>query len=87
METPPKDTPLRALRKSRGLTLQEVADAIKTDTGNLSRIEQGTQKSLDMARRLVDFYGRDAITELDILYPPEPASPAAEGSPQEQLFT
>lgn len=80
------DTPLRALRKSRGLTLQEVANAIGTDTGNLSRIEQGAQRSLDLARKLVDFYGREAITELQILYPPEQPEAAADDATQEQLF-
>jgi putative transcriptional regulator len=80
------DTPLRALRKSRGLTLQDVAAAIKTDTGNLSRVEQGTQRSLDLARKLVDFYGREAISEVDILYPPQPAQSAGNETPQEQLF-
>lgn len=66
------DTPLRALRKARQLTLQDVATAIGTDTGNLSRIEQGAQRSLELARKLVDFYGRDSITEVEILYPPKP---------------
>lgn len=62
-------TPLRCLREQRNKTLQEVADAINTDTGNLSRIEQGKQKSLVLATKLVDFYGKGAITESQILYP------------------
>lgn len=61
-------TPLRRLRNARKKTLQEVAQAIGTDTGNLSRMEQGKQKSLVMAERLVEFYGK-GITESEILYP------------------
>ena len=64
-----ESTPLRRLRLSRHLTLKHVAEAVGLDTGNLSRIEAGKQKSPDMAERLVTFYGRDAIDELQILYP------------------
>jgi phage repressor protein C with HTH and peptisase S24 domain len=39
----PGDT-IRRIRKSRGLTLQALADKIGTDTGNLSRLENGKQK-------------------------------------------
>jgi transcriptional regulator with XRE-family HTH domain len=63
------DTPLKRLRKRQKKTLQEVADAIGTDTGNLSRIEQGKQRSLDLAEKLVEFYGSGTITEAEILYP------------------
>ncbi len=63
------DSPLKALRKQRGLTLKEVAEAIGTDTGNLSRIESGDQKSPQLAEKLVKFYGEGAITEIQILYP------------------
>lgn len=70
------DTPLKRLRTQRKHTLQEVADAIGTDTGNLSRIEAGRQKSLDLAAKLVDFFGREAISEAEILYPERyPAPP------------
>lgn len=62
-------TPLRRLRKERGLTLLEVARAVGTDTGNLSRIEKGKQQSPELAPKLVEFFGSEHITELEILYP------------------
>jgi transcriptional regulator with XRE-family HTH domain len=53
-------TPAQRLREKRGLTLKEVADAVGTDTGNLSRIESGRQKSVELAEKLVKFYGPGA---------------------------
>lgn len=72
------DTPLKRLRVQRKLTLQEVADAVGSDTGNLSRIEAGKQKSLEIAAKLVDYFGRDAISEAEILYPDRYPSPPTE---------
>lgn len=63
-----KDTPLRALRKSRGLTLQDVAVAVGSDVGNISRVERGKQTSTDLAQKLVEYFGSE-ITEVQILYP------------------
>ena len=63
------DTPLKRLRAQRGLTLQEVAAAVNSDTGNISRIENGKQQSADLAEKLVEFFGKGAISELEILYP------------------
>lgn len=68
-------TPLKKIRISRKLTLMEVARAIGTDTGNLSRIESGKQRSPDMAEKLSRYYG-GAITELQILYPARFMEPA-----------
>ena len=62
-------TPLQRLREERKKTLKDVADAVGTDTGNLSRVERGKQCSVELAARLVDYYGRRAISELEILYP------------------
>jgi transcriptional regulator with XRE-family HTH domain len=53
-------TPAQRLREKSGLTLKEVADAVGTDTGNLSRIESGRQKSVELAEKLVKFYGQGA---------------------------
>lgn len=75
------DTPLRRLRRTRALTLETVAAAVGTDTGNLSRIERGKQTSLALAAALVDYFGVGDITEAEILYPerfPQPAVDAAE---------
>lgn len=65
-------SPLRQARRQRELTLQAVADAVGTDTGNLSRVERGLQiPSKDLAERLAKFFG---ITELQIIYPERFAS-------------
>lgn len=62
-------TPLRDIRKHRGLTLQDVATAINLDVGNLSRIERGMQiPSLEVAERLSIFF-EGQISEMQILYP------------------
>jgi transcriptional regulator with XRE-family HTH domain len=63
------NTPLKVLRHARKQTLHEVATAVGTDSGNLSRIENGKQgASPELAERLAKFYGY-AITEIQILYP------------------
>jgi transcriptional regulator with XRE-family HTH domain len=62
-------TPLRKIRQGRGLSLQNVAKAVKSDTGNLSRIETGEQIARrDLAARLAAFFAPD-INELHIIYP------------------
>ncbi len=48
-------TALRELRKSRGITLAELAERAGSHVGNLSRIERGTAKpSLDLLYRLAE---------------------------------
>jgi len=62
-------TPLRRLRKARGITLEQVAQGVGLDVGNLSRLErrqQGVRPAL--AEKIVAFFG-NGITELEILYP------------------
>jgi transcriptional regulator with XRE-family HTH domain len=60
-------TKLKSERQRRQLTVAEVARAVHTDQGNLSRIENGKQvPSRDLALRLHAFYeGR--VELLDIL--------------------
>ncbi|MDF7657607.1 helix-turn-helix transcriptional regulator [Erwiniaceae bacterium L1_54_6] len=71
-------TPLRAVRQAKGLTLNQVAEAIQLDVGNLSRIERGIQiASLDVAERLSVFF-KGQITEMQILYPKRFALTVAE---------
>ncbi|MCM8595156.1 helix-turn-helix transcriptional regulator [Accumulibacter sp.] len=61
--------PIKAARLKCGQTLTQVAKAIGTDAGNLSRIENGKQRaSPDMAEKLARHFGY-AITEIQILYP------------------
>ena len=56
-------------RKSRGLLLEEVAEAVGTDPGNLSRIERGLQPpKKDLARALYKFYG--GAVPLALVYDP-----------------
>lgn len=62
------NSPLRKARKARGLTLEDVAAKVGTDTGNLSRIERGQQASKDMVDKLVKFFDGQ-VTELQIIYP------------------
>lgn len=62
------NSPLRKARKARDLTLEVVAAAVGTDTGNLSRIERGQQASKDMVDKLVNYF-EGSITELEIIYP------------------
>lgn len=64
-----RDTPLKRLRLARGKTLKAVADGVNSDPGNISRIERGKQCSPALAAKLVAFFGADAISELEILYP------------------
>ncbi len=62
-------TPLRTLRKARGLSLQHVADAVGADTGNLSRIERIEQyPSRELAASLAKFFG-PPLDELQVMYP------------------
>jgi transcriptional regulator with XRE-family HTH domain len=61
--------PLKAARLKCSQTLTQVAEAVGTDAGNLSRIENGKQRpSPDMAEKLARHFGY-AITEIQILYP------------------
>jgi transcriptional regulator with XRE-family HTH domain len=58
-------TKLRHLRTSRGLLLKDVAEAVQTDPGNLSRIEYGKQyPGHSLARRIARYYG----VSFDVVY-------------------
>lgn len=60
---------IKAARLKRRQTLVQVAQAIGTDAGNLSRIENGKQNpSPKMAAKLAHYFGYE-ITEIQILYP------------------
>jgi putative transcriptional regulator len=62
-------TPLRKIRQLRGLSLKNVARAVSSDTGNLSRIETGEQiAKRDLAARLAAYFSPD-INELHVIYP------------------
>lgn len=62
-------SPLKIVRKRRKQTLQQVAMAVNSDVGNLSRIENGKQRASPLlAERLVKHFGQD-LTEMQIIYP------------------
>ena len=68
-------TPLRAARKARGETLQQVGAAVGIDTGNLSRIERGlSAPSLALTERLVKHFS-GAVTAVEILWPEQERRP------------
>lgn len=63
------NSPLKLIRRKHGLTLQQVADSVGIDTGNLSRIERGQQvPNKELAEKLAIFFNGD-ITEIQIIYP------------------
>lgn len=67
-------TPLKKARTSRSWTLAELSARLAqvgeaVDTGNLSRIERGTQRvSTSLAESLCRVFDNE-ITEIHILYP------------------
>lgn len=64
------DTLLTQLRKSRGLSLKDLADVVGTDRTNLSRVERGLQiPSRTLARSLFKFF--DGSIPLGQIYDPE----------------
>ena len=62
-------TPLRVLREKRGLTAIAVAEAVGVSQGQYSRIENGEGTQAQTAERIVEFFGREFITEIHVLYP------------------
>ena len=63
------NSPLKQVRLKREKTLQEVANAVGIDTGNLSRIERGLQvPSKDLTEKLAKFFDNE-VTETQIIYP------------------
>lgn len=62
-------SPLKRTRLTTGRTLSEVASAVGTNPGNMSRIENGKQRaSPGLAEKIAKYFGY-AITEIQILYP------------------
>lgn len=63
-----KQTPLKRLRKARGMTGATVAEAIGISNAQYSRIERGDPTSPETAEKLVEYFV-GGITEMEILYP------------------
>ena len=73
--TDAKDTPLRRVRRQKGLTLEDLAQVLECHNSTVSRIERNKQPATpDQAQKLVKRLGRRAINELQILYPERYAS-------------
>lgn len=66
---------LRGLRKARGLTLAEAADATGLHTTTVSRAEHGDNATLLTVVRLLRAYGR--LSALDAFIPEPEVSPMA----------
>lgn len=63
-------TPLKKARMTKKLTLEQVAEAVGSDSGNISRIERGKQNpSKEMVTKLVALFADEGLTELQILFP------------------
>lgn len=63
------NSPLKRARLKRELTLQQVANEVGIDTGNLSRIERCLQiPSKELAEKLVKFFDNE-VDEIQIIYP------------------
>lgn len=68
-------TPLKTVRKRRGLTQIEVSSAVRVDNGTYSRIENGhSTATAAVARRIAKFFGHE-VTEMQILYPEDYMTP------------
>lgn len=58
------------IRKSRNLSLEQVAEQVGTDQANLSRVEKGRQiPKRELARKLFEFYA--GSVPLAAIYDPD----------------
>ena len=62
-------TPLRLAREKQGLTIQQVAAAIRVNQSNVSRIECGKQTASKRVAELLSAFFKGALTETEIIYP------------------
>ena len=68
------DTPLRAARKKRGLTLDEVVEDLGISKPTLHRIETGTAPVIQKERARALFFYFDKEVPLAAIYDPELAA-------------
>ena len=72
-----KPSLLTQIRKSRGLSLDQVAAIVATDPTNLSRVERGAQvPKRELARALFEFY--EGAVPLGAIYDPQYVPPDGE---------
>lgn len=63
-------SPLKLARLGRKLTLEQVAELVGSDSGNISRIERAKQiPNRDLAAKLVELFREDELTEVHLFYP------------------
>ena len=63
-------SPLKLARLGRKLTLEQVAELVGSDSGNISRIERAKQiPNRDLAAKLVELFREDGLTEVHLFYP------------------
>ena len=63
-------SPLKLARLGRKLTLEQVAELVGSDSGNISRIERAKQiPNRDLAAKLVYLFREDVLTEVHLFYP------------------
>ena len=62
-------SPLRQLRLARGLSAETVAQAIGCNGSTVLRMELRQVQSPSLAEKVVEYFGREFITELHVLYP------------------
>lgn len=73
-------TPLKTIRKARGLTAAGVAATLEMDQGHYTRIENGASTSAETAAKIAALFAPD-ICELHILYPSRyPSAPNQEAA-------
>lgn len=70
-------TSIRTARKAKGLTLEELANTVGTDTGNLSRLERGLQgASQELLSRIMSALGMSLSVETQKPQDPVPGAPS-----------
>ena len=75
-----KATPFHRIRTARGKTLEEIARAVNSNPGNLSRIGRGVNvPSLRLAEALARYFDGE-VSELELLYPERFMANEAQGN-------
>ncbi|WP_286920084.1 MULTISPECIES: S24 family peptidase [Pseudomonas] len=61
---------IRSARKARGLTLEELANQVDTDSGNLSRLERGKQgASQELLSRIMKALNMEVVSHIEHVMP------------------
>lgn len=63
------ESPLRRVRKARKLTLRQLAAIVSTSAQTIMRLEIDGTGTPEIAERIADYFGRELLNEIHILYP------------------